>query len=134
MRGEINHLDNDTLFLDQIDEAILLSKTGRTVAFPFASKSFISKALYESQAPRPGNYNDIFPLLVSLQNLCRNFGKSPYDAPMLKYLPHTKYSIYTIFSMSSSQSCVLAAKHLNHAADTGTSGIKPESNRYHDYR
>jgi len=38
MRCEINHLDNDTLLLDQIDEAILLSRTGRTVAFPFASK------------------------------------------------------------------------------------------------
>jgi len=89
------------LFLYLVYDAILASESGRTVTFPFACKSLISKAFDASQALGPGNCNDIFPLLVPLQYIDRCFENAPYDAAMLKYLPHTEKSIYTVLGMSS---------------------------------
>jgi len=89
------------LFLYQIYNAILASQAGRTMTFPFSSKRLISKALDTSQTPGSRNCNDIFPLLVSLQNIDRYFRDASYDATMLKYLPHTENSIYTVIGMSS---------------------------------
>jgi hypothetical protein len=109
MGCQINYLNNDILFLDQIDDAILISQSRRPMAFPFPSQSFVPEALDEPEALRAGNYHDVLPFLISLQDSDRNLREAPDNATMLKYLPHTKYSIYTIFSMSSAQSPESAA-------------------------
>lgn len=56
---------------------------------PFTGQRFVVKTLDGPQALRPGKPGNVFPFLVTLQNLDRNrTGKLFIDATMLFYLPH----------------------------------------------
>ena len=103
MSRQIDDLNDHVLFLDPINDSILVSEPRGSMSLPLAAKRLISKSLDTAKPLGAGDDNDIFPLFISLQNLDRNLGNTSCYATMLKYLPHTKNSIYTLFSMSSSE-------------------------------
>ena len=59
------------------------------MALPFAPKRLIVKSLDEPEAGRTGDPDDIFPLLVSLQDFCGKALNPSCNSPMLVDLPHT---------------------------------------------
>lgn len=66
-----------------------------TMALPLTRQSFIVKPLDGSQTLRPGKPGNVFPFLVTLQNLDRDrAGKLLVDATVLFDFPHATLCIY----------------------------------------
>jgi len=65
------------------------------MALPLTGQGFIVKPLDGSQTLRPGKPGDVFPFLVTLQNLDRNrAGKLLVYATVFLDLPHATLWIY----------------------------------------
>jgi hypothetical protein len=85
-----------SLTLDPVENSKLPIKPRRSMALPFAEEGLIMKPLDQPQALWAGNSDDVFPLLVSLQNIRREAPKLPSDALVLKHLPHILNDIYVL--------------------------------------
>jgi hypothetical protein len=66
------------------------------MSLPLAPKGFVVKPLDDSQAGWAGNANNIFPFLVSLEDIDWKTLNSPADPTMLIHLPHTQNILYYI--------------------------------------
>ena len=65
------------------------------MAFPLTRKGFVVKPLNSPQSQRPRDSGNVFPFLVTLQNLDRyGAGKLFIDAMVLLDLPHAALCIY----------------------------------------
>ena len=69
MRRYANDLDEQGVSNDQIDDSPLLVESGGTVALPVAGQRLISKAFDGAKPLRPRKRGNVFPFLVSLQDL-----------------------------------------------------------------
>ena len=65
------------------------------MAFPFTREGFIVKSFDGPQSQRPRDSSNVFPFLVTLQNLDRNRARKLFvDATVLFDLPHVALCIY----------------------------------------
>ena len=66
-----------------------------TMALPLTRQSFVVKPLNGSQPLRPGKPGNVFPFLVTLQDLYRYGARKLFvNATVLFNLPHTALCIY----------------------------------------
>ena len=71
---------------------------------PFSQQCFIVKSFDESKTHWTRHHRNIFPFLISLQDLLREQRKLPLDPSMLIDLPHASNSTYAIYGMSTQAS------------------------------
>jgi len=99
------------------------------MALPFAEEGLIMKPLDQPQAVRTGNSDDVFPLLVSLQNIRREAPKLSSDAPVLKNLPHILNDIYVLWYVNHATCLTVRIQRTGTAAAAGPGplerGVRP---------
>lgn len=88
------------ILLNPIDNPKLLTEPGGSVTLPLTSERLIVKAPNQPQPLRARDLNDVFPLLVSLENIVGQLTNAPLNVAVFENLPHMVFSIYTIISMS----------------------------------
>jgi len=71
---------------------------------PFAEQCLIVKPFDEPKTHRTGHRGNIFPFLVSLQDLSGEQRELPLDPSMLINLPHASNGTHAIYGMSSKAS------------------------------
>lgn len=81
---------------DSVDHTMLKAQTRRAVSSPFASQRLIVEPLDQSQRGGSRDPDDVFPLLVALQDLEREPRQPSGDPSMFKDFKHTLLVIYYI--------------------------------------
>ena len=71
--------------------------------FPLAAKSLIVESSDQSEPGRPGHGDNILPFFVALKYLERQLLELSIGSLMFIYVPHSEYSIYTIYGISNQQ-------------------------------
>ena len=95
MSGQVYDQYKQSLFLDAIDNPILVSKLGRTVTFPFAAQWLVVETPNEPESGWTRDLNDVFPLLVPFEYIFRRLPNSALNVAMLEDLPHILNRIYS---------------------------------------
>ena len=91
----MNNLDLQHVSDNSVNYPPLKPEPRRTMALPLTRQRFIVKPLDGSQTLWPRKSGNVFPFLVTLQNLDRNgTGKLLVDTTVLFDLPHTVLCIY----------------------------------------
>lgn len=67
---------------------------------PVPSQGFITKATNLTETGGARNFDNIFPFLISFENVFGRLADTALDIAMLEDLPHISISIYSLFSMS----------------------------------
>ena len=88
MSCDIQDFYIDMLTDDSIYHPILLIQPGRSMSTPLTTQRFIVEPANGSQAGGARNSDDILPLLVSLQNLCRKNIELLLGSAMFIDFPH----------------------------------------------
>jgi hypothetical protein len=71
MRRHVNHLKQSLFVVHPINHPILETQTRRAMTLPVSTEGLIVESLDQSQSRWAGDPCDVFPLLVSLQDLAR---------------------------------------------------------------
>ncbi len=78
-----------------INHSPLKPEPRRTMAFPLTGQSFVVKPFDGSQTLRPGKPSNVFPFLVTFQNLYRHGARNLLiNATVFFDLPHFILCIY----------------------------------------
>ena len=94
----MNNLNLQHLGNNSINHAPLKSKPGGTIPFPFTRQGFVVKPLDHPQTLRPGESGNVFPFLVTLQNLYGHGTRKLFvNATVLFDFPHTTLCIYHVW-------------------------------------
>ena len=95
MGGNLHNLDQQYVGDNSVNHSPLESEPGSAMAFPLARQSFIVKPLDGSQSQWPRDSGNVFPFLVTLQNLNRDRARKLFvNAAVFFDLPHTALCIY----------------------------------------
>ena len=70
------------------------------MAFPVSPQGLIIKTANLTEAGWTRNLNNIFPLLIPLEDFFRRLADTALDIAMLEDLPHILNNIYNLNSMS----------------------------------
>jgi len=77
---------------------------------PFTTERFVIEATNQSQTAGSRDFNNIFALFVTFQDIFTQLSYVPLNVSMFEDSPHTVFSIYIIFSMSGYQARVAALR------------------------
>jgi hypothetical protein len=94
--GNVNDLDQDLSIHDPVNHAILKTKSRGPVSDPVATKSFIVKALDQSETRWAGKTDDVLPLLISFDDLDREATNTTRHPTMFVDRPHDRMVLYHI--------------------------------------
>ena len=94
MSRQVNDQHKQSLFLDAIDNLILVPQPRGTVAFPLATERFVVKSPNQPESGGTGELDDVLPLLISLKNIFRRLPNPAENVTVLENLPRILNSIY----------------------------------------
>ena len=102
MGSHTDYLNKPLVSLNSIYDAVLAAESRRAMPAPLSPQFLIVKSLDLSKTTRPGESDDILPLLVTFQDVDRESVELLPGPSVLEDFPHTEKSMYTLFGMSMS--------------------------------
>ncbi len=90
MRCDSHDLYQHLILFDPVDHKILNVQARRAITLPLTAQRLVSETLDLFQSVGTTDRNNVFPLLVPLQHLVRQYVQLLAYSPMFEGFPHTK--------------------------------------------